>query len=230
MRERAGRQLARRWFLRSVTPVFMGALLAGNAAPATGSRPIQAFYCTNPQRASTVQGDPHIAAVPALQSVSLRPNSGGLTVSFKFHKPIVFAPEGVYISWTVFLYRHRGDASNYKGGVRLQFQDRGKGWQPTGWTILAVVGSTNNLLSGEVHANQANNELTTFFPGGLANLTPPFYWFATQEEYRAYLPVGSRVASRDWKVYGAVFTDCPAGVRSDPDSSPYASRLLAAGR
>ena len=163
------------------------------------------------------------------QSVSLRPNSGGLTVSFKFHKPIVFAPEGVYLSWTVFLYRHRGDASNYEGGVRLQFQDRGKGWQPTGWTILAVVGSTNNLLSGQVHTNQANNELTTFFPGGLANLTPPFYWFATQEEYRAYLPVGSRVASRDWKVYGAVFTDCPAGVRSDPDSSPYASRLLTAG-
>ena len=236
MSERAGRQLARGWFLLSVTPVFFGALLAGNVAPATGSRPIQgarrdppAFYCTNPQQTSTVQGNPHVAAVPALQSVSLRPNSGGLTVSFKFRKPIVLAPEGVYLSWTVFLYRHRGDASNYEGGVRLQFQDRGKGWQPTGWTILAVVGSTNDLLSGQVHTNQANNELTTFFPGGLANLRPPFYWFATQEEYRAYLPVGSRVASRDWKVYGAVFTDCPAGVRSDPDSSPYATRLLTAG-
>ena len=236
MSERAGRQLARAWFFYSVTPVFLGALLAGNAAPGTGSRPIQAarreppaFYCTNPQRTSTVQGNPHVAAVPVLQSVSLRPNSGGLTVSFKFRKPIVFAPEGVYISWSVFLYRHRGDASNYEGGVRLQFQDRGKGWQPTGWTILAVVGSTNNLLSGQVHTNHANNELTTFFPGGLANLRPPFYWFATQEEYRAYLPVSSRAASWDWKVYGAVFIDCPAGVRSDPDSSPYAARLLTAG-
>lgn len=232
----AGRQSARDWFLLSATPVLLGALLAGNTAPASRSRPIQAelreppaFYCTNPQRTSTVQGNPHVAAVPELASVSLQPNSGGLRVSFKFRKPIVFAPEGVYLSWTVFLYRNRGAASNYEGGVRLQFQDRGKGWQPTGWTILAVVGSTNNLLSGQVHTNRANNELTTFFPGGLANLRPPFYWFATQEEYRAYLPVGTRVAARDWKVYGAVFTDCPAGVRPDPDSSPYATRLLTAG-
>jgi hypothetical protein len=234
--KRAGRQLPRSWFLLSAAPVFLVAGLAGKTAPTGASQAIYAsgrhppaFDCTNPQRTSTVQGNPHVAAVPALESVSLRPNSGGLTVSFKFRKPIVLAPEGVYLSWTVFVYRHRDDAANYEGGVRLQFQDRGKGWQPTGWTILAVVGTTNNLLSGQVHTNQAHDELTTFFPGGLANLRPPFYWFATQEEYRAYLPVGTRVVSPDWNVYGAVFTDCPTGVRPDPDSSPYAPRLLTAG-
>jgi len=187
-----------------------------------------AFSCTNPQQISTVQGDPHVASVPSLESVSLLPGRGGLTVSFRFRKPIVFAPEGVYLSWTVFVYRHRGDASNNNATVRLQFQDRGKGWQPTGWTILAAVGLTDNLLGGQVRTNKAHNELTTFFPAGFADLTLPFYWFATQEEYRAYLPRGNDLAARDWNVYGGVFTDCPSGVRPDPDSSPYAAKLLSA--
>jgi hypothetical protein len=194
----------------------------------TGRNNPTAFYCTNPQQTSTVQGDPHVAAVPSLESVGLVPASGGLTVSFRFREPIVFAPEGVYISWTVFVYRHRSDASNNDATVRLQFQDRGKGWQPTGWTILAAVGLTDNLLGGQVHTNKGHNELTAFFPGGFANLSPPFYWFASQEEYRAYLPRGNDLAARDWNVYGGVFTDCPGGVRPDPDSSPYAAKLLSA--
>ena len=169
-----------------------------------------------------------MTSVPSVESVGLLPSSGGLTVSFRFRKPIVFAPEGVYISWTVFVYRHRSDASNNDATVRLQFQDRGKGWQPTGWTILAAIGLTDNLLEGQVHTNKAHNELTTVFPGGFANLSPPFYWFASQEEYRAYLPRGNDLASRDWNVYGGVFTDCPGGVRPDPDSSPYAAKLLSA--
>jgi hypothetical protein len=199
----------------------MEKVAAGDHSPA-------AFSCTNPQRASTIQGNPHVNSVPSLESVSLVPSAGGLMVSFKFRKPLVFAPEGVYISWTVFVYRHRSDASNFESRAQLQFQDRGKGWQPTGWTILAAVDSTNNLVTGQVHTNKAHDELTTFFPGGFANLSPPFYWFASQEEYRAYLPRGNPVTSRDWSVYGGVFTDCPSGVRPDPDSVPYATKLLTA--
>jgi hypothetical protein len=218
--------------LLSVAPVLLATVMAGNTSPAEGLRPGRtahhkptAFYCTNPQRTSTVQGNPHVTAVPPLESVSLLPAAGGLTVSFRFRKPIVFAPEGVYISWTVFVYRRRSDAANSEADIQLEFQDRGKGWQPTGWTIQAAVGSTNSLLTGQVHTNKAHNELTTYFPSGFANISPPFYWFATQEEYRAYLP---QAASQDWNVYGAVFTDCPAGVRPDPDSSPYAGKLLTA--
>lgn len=235
MTKQVGRYSAPRWYSLSVLPVWLTAIVVGSSVPgdrsndgSTAHRNKAAFYCTNPQRSSTVQGNPHVTSVPSLESVTLLPSSGGLRVSFRFRKPLVFAPEGVYISWTVFVYRHRSDASNYEAGVRLQFQDRGKGWQPTGWTILAAVGSTNNLLAGQVHTNKAHNELTTYFPGGFANISPPFYWFATQEEYRAYLPQGNQAASRDWNVYGAVFTDCPAGVRPDPDSSPYAAELLTA--
>ena len=236
MSERAGRPSSRAWFFYSVTPVFLGALLGSQRGTRdrvkanTGSRrEPPAFYCTNPQRTSTVQGNPHVAAVPVLQSVSLHPNSGGLTVSFKFRKPIVFAPEGVYISWSVFLYRHHGDASNYEGGVRLQFQDRGKGWQPTGWTILAVVGSTNNLLSGQVHTNHANNELTTFFPGGLANLRPPFLLVRHPGRIPGVFAGEQPSSIAGLEGLRSMLFDCPAGVRSDPDSSPYAARLLTAG-
>jgi hypothetical protein len=233
VRRQVGHYSARRRYLLSFAPVLLTAVAVGSSLPAGWStyataahRNTTTFYCTNPQRTSTVQGNPHVASVPSLEAVTLQPSSGGLMVSFRFSKPLVFAPEGVYISWTVFVYRHRSDASNYQAGVQLQFQDRGKGWQPTGWTILAAVGSTNNLVAGQVHTNKAHNELTTYFPGGFADISPPFYWFATQEEYRAYLP---QAASQDWNVYGAVFTDCPAGVRPDPDSSPYAAKLLTAG-
>jgi hypothetical protein len=62
----------------------------------------------------------------------------------------------------------------------------------------------------------------------VANLAPPFYWFASQEEFRAYLPKADKAAPRDWSINGAIYTDCPAGVRHDPNSTPYPSRLLTA--
>jgi hypothetical protein len=195
-----------------------------HTAPAATS----AFYCTDPQRVSTVQGNPHVTSVPPLESVSLVPVFGGLTVSFRFRKPLVLAPEGVYISWTVYIYRHRSDASSYEQGVQLEFQDRGKGWEPSGWTILASTYTDDKPISGDVHMDQARDELSTFFPPGFFNLNPPFYWFAGQEEYRAYLPSSNKAAPQDWAVNGAVFTDCPDGVRQGPNSLPYEKKLLVA--
>ncbi len=183
-------------------------------------------YCTDPQRTSTVQGNPHVVSVPSLESVGLVPKSGGLMVTFSFHRSFALAPEGVYLAWDVFVFRHRSDAQILDRQLQLQVEERGKGWQPTGWTILAALGASDNLVQGQVHTNKAHNQFTTFFPGGFANLSPPFYWFASQEEYRAYLPVGNKAGAQDWNVNGAIFTDCPAGVRPDPDSSPYGAKLL----
>ncbi|HTT88857.1 MAG TPA: hypothetical protein VMF65_04825 [Acidimicrobiales bacterium] len=228
------RYSARRPYL-FLAPVLLVAVNPGNTVSAPAGTNLAAarsraaaYYCTNPQQVSTVQGNPHVVSVPSLESVGLVPKSGGLMVTFKFHKPFAPAPEGVYIAWSVFVFRHRSDAQNVNSGLQLQVEDRGRGWQPTGWTILASIGTADNLVEGQVHTNKAHDEFTTFFPGGFSNLNPPFYWFASQEEYRAYLPMGKNAATRDWNVYGAVFTDCPAGVRPDPYSSPYAGRLLTA--
>lgn len=187
-----------------------------------------AFYCTNPQRTSTVQGNPHVTSVPSLASVSLVPHSGGLMVTFRFRRAFALAPEGVYISWTVYVFRHRSDAANPESSLFLQVEDRGKGWQPTGWTILASTYSSASPITGQVHTNTAHDDLTTFFPGGFANLSLPFYWFASQEEYRAYLPQDNKAAPQNWNINGAIFTDCPAGVRPDPNSTPNSAKLLTA--
>jgi hypothetical protein len=189
-----------------------------------------AFYCTNPQRTSTVEGNPHIASVPALESVVLVPAPGGLSVSFKFRTPLVLAPEGVYIAWTVYVYRHRSDASNFERGIELQFQDRGKGWEPTGWTIVASTYTAQMPIVGDVHTNKARDQLTVYFPSGFVDLSLPFFWFASQEEFRAYLPETNKAAPQNWSVNGDIYTDCPAGVRHDPHSAPYAARLLTAAR
>ncbi|HYA45631.1 MAG TPA: hypothetical protein VED59_08485, partial [Acidimicrobiales bacterium] len=64
---------------------------------------------------------------------------------------------------------------------------------------------------------------TTSFPAGFVDLRPPFYWFASQEEYRAYLP---REGRQDWSVNGSVVTDCPTGVRPDLNSPPDPAKLF----
>jgi hypothetical protein len=215
------RHVARRRYLPFVVPVLL--VLAPGAS---AGNPGPAFYCSNPQQPSTVQGNPDVTSAPSLESVGLAPRSGGLMVTFKFHKPFALAPEGVYIAWDVYVFRHRSDAGNLTSELQLQVEDRGKGWQPTGWTILAALGPVDHLVLGQVHTNKVHDAFTTFFPAGFANLNPPFYWFASQEEYRAYLPRGDKAGSQDWNVNGSIFTDCPAGVRPDPYSSPYAGKLL----
>jgi len=150
-------------------------------------------------------------------------------VSYRFRTPLVLAPEGVYLSWTIYVYRHRSDAGKSQRAVGLQVEDRGKGWEPTGWTILASIGTDASPVDGSVQTDAARDELSTFFPAGFTNLQPPFYWFASQEEYRAYLPEANKAHPQNWNVNGSVTTDCPAGVRLTPNSLPDAARLLSAG-
>ncbi len=223
-------------------PVVVAGALAITAAPftatsvaQTASRPglvgnlATSFSCTNPQQASTVQGNPHVSAVPQILSIGLMPRAGGLVVTYKFKAPLVLAPEGVYLSWAIYVYRHRSDAGKAQLAVELQVENRGKGWEPTGWTILASIGTNATPVEGSVQVDPAGDELSTFFPAGFTNLRPPFYWFASQEEYRAYLPEANKAHPQNWNVNGSVTTDCPAGVRRDPNSLPNGSRLLSAG-
>ena len=187
------------------------------------------FSCTNPQHASTVQGNPDVSSVPEIESIGLVPRAGGLVVSYKFGAPLVLAPEGVYLSWAIYLYHHRSDAGKADKAIELQVENRGKGWEPTGWTILASIGTDTSPVDGSVQTDTAGDELTTFFPAGFTNLRPPFYWFASQEEYRAYLPEANKAHPQNWNVNGSVTTDCPAGVRPTPNSLPDGARLLSAG-
>jgi hypothetical protein len=147
-------------------------------------------------------------------------------VTVKFREPLVLAPEGVYISWTVYVYRHRINAASFHNDVELEFQDRGQGFEPSGWTLVASTYTDQSPVIGDVHTDDKRDELTAFFPAGFVDLSPPFYWFASQEEFRAYLPRPNTAAPQDWSINGAVYTDCPAGVRPDPNSAPYATKLL----
>ena len=176
----AGRRSARSPFLLSTIPLLLATAL-GTTGPVTGPttgpagrHSPTAFFCTDPQRTSTIQGHPDVTSVPSLESVSLLPSAGGLAVSFEFHRPLVFAPEGVYISWTVFVYRHRGDASNYEGGVQLEFQDRGKGWEPAGWAIVASTYTRQSPLQGEVRIRRGAQRAYCVFPVGFCQLGPTF--------------------------------------------------------
>ncbi len=230
---------------REALPAGVAAAIALTAATCTGTGAAQAaqpdrpdalaaaappsFSCTNPQPASTVQGTPDVRSVPQIESISLVPRAGGLLVSYKFRAPLVLAPEGVYLSWAIYVYRHRSDAGTPQRAVELQVEDRGKGWEPSGWTILASIGTDASPVAGSVQTDAAGDQLRTFFPAGFTNLRPPFYWFASQEEYRAYLPVANKAHPQNWNVNGSVTTDCPVGVRVNPNSLPDGAKLLSAG-
>jgi hypothetical protein len=169
-----------------------------------------------------VYGTPHISSVPAIEGVTITPSFGGLLVAYKFAKPLVPAPSGVYDSWTIYVFQHRGDAAHPAEGVQLQIEDRGAGWEPTGWTLLATLGTTNNQLEGNVRTNKAGNVIQTFFPAGFADLQPPFYWYAEQVQDRAYLPRDNRA---DFSVNGTITSDCPNGIMG-PAGLPDASKLI----
>jgi hypothetical protein len=198
--------------------------------PQVGST-LASFICKVPDTSGhkpMVSGTPDLASVPDIETISLTPVGGGLSLDFKFREPFELAPAGVYISWTVYVYRSRNDASNPQAPVELQVEDRGAGWEPSGWTILASQGLNAENVSGEVRTDKVRDEIRTLFPAGFANIQPPFYWYASQVEYRAYLP--KQRGAQDWSVNGSVTTDCPAGVRADPsaDQLPDGSKLLRA--
>ncbi len=178
-----------------------------------------------------VSGTPDIATrmVPAIQSVRLVPTRGGLIVTYRFRPGFALAPEGVYFAWSVYLYRHRTDANNSTLAIQLQVEDRGKGWQPSGWSALASTYYQTQPLAGKIRTDKARDEMSVYFPPGFANLKPPFYWYASQVVYRGYLPKDSKKAHQDFGVNGSITNDCPSGVRTGTFSLPYPAKLLAAG-
>jgi hypothetical protein len=184
-----------------------------------------ASSCTSSRWVSTVTGTPDIVTIPAIEAVTVTPSFGGLMVSLNFKKPFEPAPEGVYDAWTVFLFQRRSQAASVDNAVQLQIEDRGAGWEPSGWTLLATLGADDSLVSGNVHINKARNILQTFFPAGFANLDPPFYWFAEQEELRAYLPRPSKTDRQDFSVNGTISSGCPDGVLG-PYGTPNAAKLI----
>lgn len=213
--------------------ITAGGLSAG-PLPAAGATSVTAAAnssstaaCTAPQQKPTVEGDPDVRSVPSIKSVQVSPRSGGLLVSYYFRAPLALAPEGVYISWSVYLYRNRADAGDPEKAVDLQVEDRGKGWEPEGWSIVVSTYAADSVVEGNVRTNEAHEQLSVYFPAGFVDLSPPFFWFASQEEYRAYLPEHNNGQGQDWDVNGSVFNDCPAGVRQGPNSPPYAAMLLA---
>jgi hypothetical protein len=181
-----------------------------------------ASSCASSQWASTVYGTPHISRVPTIEAVIVTPSFGGLLVSYRFKKPFIAAPAGVYDAWTIFVFQHRSDAGNLESAVQLQIEDRGAGWEPSGWTLLATLGTTDNQVQGNVRTNKAGNVIQTFFPAGFADLQPPFYWYAEQVQDRAYLPRDNRA---DFSVNGTITSDCPNGVMG-PAGVPEASKLI----
>ncbi len=197
---------------------------AGSALASTGTS------CNYPSKFSNVSGTPKVAEPPSLVSVSLAPQKTGLLVTYTFGKPLELAPEGVYFSWTVYIFRHRSDASHYNSGVSLQIQDRGAGWEPSGWTVLVGSPNGNATVAGGISTDSKLDQIQMLFPSGKIDLRPPFYWFASEEVYRAYMPEKSKSDPQNYYVNGALTTDCPGGVRHDPQSLPNLSRLLFAAR
>ncbi len=205
---------------------------AGQAAGPSNLSPFPASAassCTTPQLHPNGQGNPHVPNVPPIRSVAVAPRSGGLAVQYRFGGHLQAPPEGVYFAWTITLYRHRADANKPTSAIELQVEDRGAGWEPTGWALSASTYTDNTPLVGNVTLTAGGTLLTTFFPAGFANLKPPFFWYASQEAYRAYLPRGTSAHHQDFSVNGAITIDCPSGVRQSPYSLPLAAKLLAAG-
>ena len=175
--------------------------------------------CTNPQRRATVVGTPRLTSVPALVAVSLYPHAGGLGVTFLFRRPLVMAPAGVLISWRVFVYRHRNDAANPASGQTLNLEDRGAGWEPSGWTITTALGSSLAQIDGNVTINKARDALSVFFPKGFGDVSTPFYWYANEWEFRSFLPT-KNPDKPNYAVTGSVSFDCPSGVTASGTPDP----------
>ncbi len=186
--------------------------------PASG-----ASSCASSRWASSVYGTPHISPVPAIEAVTITPSYGGLLVDYKFAKPFAPAPWGCTtpgrstFSSTAAMSATRPQPSSCRS------KTAGAGWEPSGWTLLATLGTTNNQVEGNVRTNKAGNVIQTFFPAGFADLQPPFYWYAEQvQDPRVYLPRDNRA---DFSVNGTITSDCPNGVMG-PYGLPDAAKLI----
>jgi hypothetical protein len=184
------------------------------------------FSCTDPQRNATVEGAPQLNDVPLLAAVTLSPNDGALSISFSFRHRLVYAPAGVLLAWRVFVYTNRQHATSADADLTFTVEDRGAGWEPTGWTIVVASGSSSRQVDGNVAINSAGNELSVLYPRGFGDLSTPFYWYANQWAVRSFMPTDNP-KSPDYSINGSVSTDCPAVL--DASGLPSPERLLRAG-
>jgi hypothetical protein len=213
------------------TLAVLGILSAGLTAGGTGKAAVTAHdhdapapvVTTCDSWSSVINGRPDITSVPAIQSVKLTSLSGGLLVSVRFSKPFPLAPEGVYFAWDVHLFRRRADAAPPELSTLLQVEDRGKGWQPTGWTVLASSYNNGFPIDEDIASENAHDELVAYFPVRFVSTQAPFYWYVSQEAYRAYLPDGG---DPNWAVNGSLTDYCPPGVQADPYTPPVPAKLL----
>jgi hypothetical protein len=201
---------------------------ASSSAEMTSNRSVtsaaavqKGISCTHPETHPKVIGKPHLSSIPRLVAVTLQPRNGGLGISYRFQRPLVTAPAGVLISWRVFVYRDRQQAADPAAGITLTVEDRGAGWQPSGWTITTAAGTNLGQVDGNVYINKSRDELSVFFPKGFANLRTPFFWYSNEWEIRAFLP--TKKNKPDYTVNGSVSFDCPAGVNASGQPDP---RLL----
>ena len=155
-------------------------------------------------------GTPRLHSVPLLAGVVVTPFNGGLDVSFLFRHRLVAAPAGVLISWRVFVYRHRHDATDAASALTLNVEDRGAGWEPSGWTITTALGTKLGQVDGNVVLSPTHEQLSAFFPKGFGDLLPPFYWYGNEWEIRAFLPT-SNPDKPNYAVNGSESFDCPTG-------------------
>jgi hypothetical protein len=217
--------------LAYLAPPAGAATRAANAyRPARPTAPPAGSFTCSAIGATMVNGTPDVAAddIPAVRSVQITPSLGGLLVVYKFRKGFALAPEGVYFAWTVYIYRHRADANNPVQTIELQIEDRGLGWEPSGWTVLASTYYNSSPVAGQIRTDKARDTIATYFPAGFTNLQPPFFWYASQEVFRGYLPRNSRAHHQDFSVNGSIVNDCPRGVRTGAYSLPDPAKLLLA--
>jgi hypothetical protein len=166
------------------------------------------------QKKATVVGRPDLELPPAIESITVAPVKGALGITYRFGRRLALAPQGVLFAWQVFLFRRRHDAVRGSAGLTLTLQDRGQGWEPSGWTIEVSSATDSRQVDGNVATDAARDELSVEYPQGFGNLRPPFYWYATQMVVRSYLPRSSPPV-RDWAVNGTESLDCPAAMADD---------------
>jgi hypothetical protein len=185
-----------------------------------------AFICADPQLAPTLQGTPDITPIPSLQSVSLLPKSGGLQVTFTFSKALVDAQPGVYLSWYVYLFRRRIDASNQNARTTLLVRDWGQGTLGNGWQLTAVPPGSSaqgRYVDVPLYVNNEAGTINVTFPAGFVDLGPPFYWYAEQQGSRQFV---MKNGVQDPEVNGYFTNECPAGVTDTASNLPSPARLL----
>lgn len=212
-------------FIVSFVSLGTSATSGATGAARTGGldRAHPTSYCTNPQRQATVVGKPDLHSVPSLAGVTVTPYDGGLVVSFVFQHRLVTAPAGVLISWRVFIYRTRHDVDRSANALVLNVEDRGAGWEPSGWTITTALGTALALVDGNVILNRARDELSALFPKGFGNMRTPFYWYANEWEIRSFLPT-KNPNKPNYSVNGSESFDCPSG--TDASGTPDPKLLL----